>query len=129
MIFTSAGSRSEPSRRARLYSVDPVVNEASRSFEVVGTAPTDGLRPGLFANITLTSPESQRSLWLPASAVMTSDTPRIMLIADGVVELRRVQTERRDDGMVEVVSGLDEGEEVILDVSGLTRGLPVKVVG
>jgi len=119
----------EPTRRARLYSIDPVVNEASRSFEVVGTAPADGLRPGLFANITLTSPETRMSLWLPVSAVMTSDTPRVMLAADGVIELRRVQTDRRDDGMVEVVSGLDEGEEVILDVSGLTRGLPVKVVG
>jgi len=119
----------EPTRRARLYSIDPVVNEASRSFEVVGTAPANGLRPGLFANITITSPETRRTLWLPVSAIMTSDTPRVMLAADGVVELRRVQTDRRDDGMVEVVSGLADGEEVILDVSGLTRGLPVKVVG
>ncbi len=118
----------ESPRRAKLYSVDPVVNEASRSFEVVGTAPAEGLRPGLFANITLTAPESVRTLWLPASAVVASDTPRVYLVEEGVVAVRRIQAGSRDDGMVEVRSGLYPTEKVILEVGGLSRGLPVTVV-
>lgn len=119
----------EPPRHAKLFSVAPVVREASRSFEIVGTAPADGLKPGLFATIRLTSPETVRSLWLPMSAVVASDTPRLLIAVDGAVEVLRVQTGRRDDGMVEVVSGLDEGEAVIRDVAGLSRGLPVTIVG
>jgi hypothetical protein len=38
-----------------------------------------------------------------------------------------VQTGDRDDGMVEIVSGLDPEEAVIRDVAGLSRGLPVTV--
>ncbi len=118
----------EPLRRAKLYSVDPVIEESSRSFDVVGTAPGAGLKPGLFANVHLTSPESMRSLWVPATAVMASDTPRLLVVESGRAEVLKIQTGRRDDGMIEVVSGLEEGQPVIQDVAGLTRGLPVTVV-
>ncbi len=118
----------EPPRRAALYSIDPVVNEASRSFEVIGTTPGEGLRPGLFANITLTAPEPVRTLWLPASAVVASDTPRVFLVEDGAVAVRRIQAGNRDDGMVEIRSGLKATDQVILEVGGLSRGLPVTVV-
>lgn len=116
-------------RHAKLYSIDPVVSEASRSFEVVGTAPAADLTPGLFANVTLISPEPVRTLWIPATAVVSSDTPRLLTVEDGAVTVLKVQTGRRDDGMVEVVSGLDAGQEVIRDVAGLSRGLPVTVTG
>ncbi len=118
----------EPSRHATLYAVDPVVNDTSRSFEVIGTAGGAGLKPGLYAQVTLTSPEALTSLWLPASAVAASDTPRVYQVEDGRIEVRRVQTGGRDDGMVEIVSGLGADEAVVRDVAGLSRGLPVTVV-
>jgi len=115
---------------AAIYSLQPVVREASRSFEIVGTAPGDGtMRPGMFANVTLTSPDSKNTLWLPASAVATSDLPQVLMVEDDTVTYRKVQIGRRDSDAVEIVSGLEEGEQVILNVSGLSRGLPVKVIG
>lgn len=116
--------------RARLYSIDPVVSEASRSFEVVGvTKNTDGaLRPGMFANITLEAPETKRSLWLPAAAVATSDMSQVMIVSDGVVTVHRVQVGRRVDGRIEIIDGLDEGQPVIADTAGLQRGVPVNIV-
>jgi RND family efflux transporter MFP subunit len=115
---------------AKIYSLQPVVREASRSFEIVGTAPADGnIRPGMFANVTLTSPESNSTLWLPASALSTSDLPQVLMVEDDAIIYRKVQIGRRDNGTIEIVSGLADGEQVILNVSGLTRGLPVKIVG
>lgn len=117
-------------RHAKLYSVDPVVDESSRSFEVVGVASnTDGaLRPGMFANIRLTAPEVERSLWLPVSAVATSDMSQVMLVEDGAIAVQRVQVGRRADGSIEIVDGLDAGQQVVADVAGLNRGIPVTVV-
>jgi membrane fusion protein (multidrug efflux system) len=122
---------SEGSRHAKLYSIDPVVNESSRSFEVVGVAANPGgdLRPGMFAEVTLESPETIRSLWLPASAVATSDMSQVMTVADGAIAVQRVQIGRRSDGSVEIVDGLDEGQAVVADIAGLHRGAPVTVVG
>lgn len=118
----------EAPRRAELYSVDPIVSGASRSFEVVGTAPAAGLKPGLFANITLTSPEPVTTLWIPAAAVVASDTPRVMKVIEGTAEPEPVQTGRRDNGNVEITMGVQAGEMIIADVAGLSRGLPVEVV-
>jgi membrane fusion protein (multidrug efflux system) len=117
--------------QAKLYSVDPAVQEMSRSFEVVGVAEnTDGsLRPGLFANITLAAPNAVRTLWLPVPAVLSSALPEVMLAVDGVVVIRNVQSGRRAEGTIEILDGLDEGEAVISSVVGLSRGLPVRIVG
>jgi multidrug efflux pump subunit AcrA (membrane-fusion protein) len=83
----------------------------------------------MFANVKLTSPDSRRTLWLPSSAVATSDLPQVLMVEDDHVVYRKVQIGRRDNGTLEIVSGLDEGEQVIKNVAGLTRGLPVKVIG
>jgi RND family efflux transporter MFP subunit len=114
---------------AKIYSLQPVVREASRSFEIVGTAPADStMRPGMFASVTLTSPESKSTLWLPASAVATSDLPQVLMVENDTIVYRKIQIGRRDNGTIEIVDGLDVGEQVILDVSGLTRGLPVTII-
>jgi RND family efflux transporter MFP subunit len=127
--FTVGGE--SQSRRARLYSIDPVVEGSSRSFEVVGTAPnSDGsLRPGMFANVRLKAPEPVESLWLPVTAVVFSDLPQVLYANDGKVVQRDVQTGRRDAELIEVVAGIDPEDAVIAEVAGLSRGMPVDVVG
>ncbi len=116
-------------RSADLYSVDPIVSASSRSFEVVGTAPASpDVRPGMFATARLESPEAVTSLWLPSTAVQTSDMPKVFEVVDGRIAEIGVQTGRRDDGSIEIVSGLAADQEVVANVSGLARGLPVTVM-
>jgi RND family efflux transporter MFP subunit len=128
--FQFRAAQEKDLRTARIYAIDPAVERASRSFEVIGIAPnTDGdLRPGMFANIVLQAPQPVRSLWLPASAIAAGDLPKVMLAVDGEVVERDVQVGRREGGAVELVAGLEAGEAVIADVAGLGRGLPVEVV-
>ena len=116
--------------KARLYSVDPVVSEASRSFEVVGVAANTAgtLRPGMFANVVLESPEAVRSLWLPVSAIATSDMSQVMMVEDGAITVHRIQVGRRVDGRMEIVGGLADDQPVVADVSGLHRGAKVRIV-
>ncbi len=128
--FTFTVGVSGPVHTAKLYSVQPVVEEASRSFEIIGTAANDGsMKPGMFANITLEAPTVKQSLWLPATAVATSDLPQVLMIEDDAVALRTVRIGQRTEGMIEIVDGLSPGEAVIADVAGLSRGIPVLIVG
>ena len=117
--------------RARLFSVDPVVSEASRSFEVVGVADNTAgtLRPGMFANVVLESPETIRSLWLPVSAIATSDMSQVLIVENDTITVHRVQVGRRVGGRIEIVGGLAEDQPVVADVSGLHRGVAVRIVG
>jgi membrane fusion protein (multidrug efflux system) len=121
---------SGPTYTARLYSVQPVVEHASRSFEIVGTAANDGsIKPGMFANVVLEAPTAKQSLWLPAAAVATSDLSQVLMVVEGTIEYRKVQIGRRSDGLIEIVDGLSKDGTVISGVSGLSRGLPVIIVG
>lgn len=116
-------------REARMYSVQPAVEEASRSFEIVGTAANDGsMKPGMFATVTFSAPEPRSTLWLPAAAVATSDLPQVLMVEGGAIAFREVQLGRRNNGSLEIVDGLAADEQVVADVSGLSRGIPVTVV-
>jgi len=127
--FTFTVGVSGPVHTAKIYSIQPAVEQASRSFEIVGTAANDGsIKPGMFANVVLEAPTVKQSLWLPVSAVATSDLPQVLIIQDDAVALHTVRIGRRANGMIEIVGGLSPGEAVIADVSGLSRGIPVTVV-
>jgi RND family efflux transporter MFP subunit len=120
---------SGPVYTAELYSVEPVVEQASRSFEIVGTTGNDGsITPGMFATVMLEAPTVRQTLWLPANAVATSDLSQVLMVDDGAITFRRVRIGRRADGLIEIVDGLSPDEAVIADVSGLTRGIPVTVI-
>jgi membrane fusion protein (multidrug efflux system) len=127
--FTFTVGVSGPVHTAKLYSVQPVVEQASRSFEIIGTAANDGsIKPGMFAKVTLKAPTAKESLWLPATAVSTSDLPQVLMVEDSAIAYRKIRIGRRDHGLIEIVDGLSADDAVIADVSGLSRGLPVTVV-
>ncbi len=127
--FTFTVGEEGPRLTARIFSIEPVVEGSSRSFEITGRTKNPGgkYRPGMFAKVRLEAPTVQRSLWLPRTAVIASDMPEIMLVEDGKTVVRKVQTGRRQHGKVEIISGLRPDEQVIADVAGLARGIPVKV--
>jgi RND family efflux transporter MFP subunit len=127
--FTFTVGVSGPVHTAKLYSVQPVVEQASRSFEIVGTAANDGsIKPGMFANVVLEAPTVKQTLWLPAAAVATSDLSQVLMVEDDAIIFRKVRIGRRSDGLIEIADGLSLDEAVIADVSGLSRGIPVTVV-
>ena len=127
--FTFTVGVSGPKLTAKLYSVQPVVEHASRSFEIVGTAANDGsIKPGMFANVVLESPSVKSSLWLPTAAVATSDLSQVLMVEEGAIEYRKIRIGRRADGLIEIADGLTSDEAVIAEVSGLSRGLPVTVI-
>lgn len=115
---------------ARVHSVQPVVSSGNRAFELTGVfTPPPGatIRPGMFATVTLASPEAVRSLWVPATAVAISEMPVVMLVRDGKAVRRKVLTGRTSDGSIEILQGLEPEEQVVEDLSGLSDGIPVEV--
>jgi membrane fusion protein (multidrug efflux system) len=126
--FTFTVGVSGPVHAATIYSVEPVVEHSSRSFEIVGTCANDGsIKPGMFANVMLEAPMVRQTLWLPSAAVATSDLPQVLMVEEGAIVFRKVRIGRRADGLIEIVDGLSPDEAVIADVSGLSRGIPVTV--
>ena len=106
------------------------VNEATRSVRVRGLLPNKGslLKPGMFLSVELQVSAGSDALMVAEEAiVLTIAGPHVYVVKDGKAIRTPVKIGRRTSGLAEIVDGLSEGDQVI--VEGLQKvkdGAPVK---
>ena len=105
-----------------IYAISPSIQTASRSVRIRAllSNPDGRLRPGMFAEVDTLLEERDRVLTLPERAVTYNPYGESVFVvneADGkkTVALTQIKTGQVRDGRVEIVSGLDEGTEVVSD--------------
>ena len=113
----------------KVHAIDPVVDPVSRNVRVRARIanPKGQLRPGMFARASADLGGKTDAILLPEQVVVPrADGSYVYLAVDGKAELRRVTLGRRDPGRVEIVSGVEAGDTVILDGQiKLRPGVPV----
>ena len=85
------------------------------------------LKPGMFLNVALANDERD-ALVIPEEA-LTPEAERqyVFVVADGKAQRREVRIGGRRPGSVEIVAGLQAGEQVIVEGTQKVRdGAPVK---
>ncbi|VUS90968.1 Cation efflux system protein CusB [Klebsiella pasteurii] len=83
---------------------------------VVLNNPQHQLKPGMYLNVELVEAQQGREvLTIPEEALIATGTSNRVLIADGEGHFRPVEVTagRTQDGLVEVTSGLEEGQKVV----------------
>jgi membrane fusion protein (multidrug efflux system) len=114
-----------------IYAIEPSVDAATRSLRVRARCPnSDGaLIPGVFANVDLVLRSISDALTVPSIAVIPElGGKKVFVFEDGAAQPRTVETGIRSESVVQVTSGLKEGDVVI--VSGLMQlqpGLEVEI--
>ena len=90
---------------------------------------TPGLKSGMFGRFQLDKGIS-RTILVPASAVVERGelTSVYVVGADGVARLRWIKAGRRFDQQVEILSGVNVGERVLMEGSRGIDGAAVKIV-
>ena len=112
--------------------VSPALDNATRTFAVEVTVPNhySTLRPGMFARSTFDMGKKP-GVMVPDVAVLKqvgSAERYLFVIKNGRAERRSVQVGRQVEGYVDILSGVEAGEQVA--VTALTRlydGAPVEV--
>ena len=104
--------------------VYPTVTAETRTAKVRIEMPNRGqlLKPAMYANVELSGGEQRaKRLAVPDSAVLDSGTRQIVLVrrCEGLFEPREVTLGMRSDGYVEVMSGVKDGEEVVVSANFL----------
>ncbi len=104
---------------ATVVEIDPHVDPSTRTFRVEAEVKTGGIKSGMFAKVFV--PEEVRTLVVPETAIYRRwDFTGVWVVGeDGTLDLRFVRTGRRFDGKVEVLTGLREGERIV--VQGVER--------
>lgn len=99
-----------------VYAIAPEVDVTGRSFMVRAKIPNEDNRlvPGMFAQLELVLERKPNTLMIPEAALMPAgDKQYVYRIADGKAVRTEVSLGIRKKDLVEVVSGLEAGVQVI----------------
>lgn len=120
----------------RVSHVDSRVDPTTRTVRVRAMLPNadEALRPGMLMTVEVRS-NPRNALAIPEIAILDrADGAFVYRVvtadAGAVVELVRVDIGQRADGMAEVLSGLDVGDQVVTEgVQSVRPGQPVRLGG
>ena len=117
---------------ASVTRVSPVVDPETGTFKLTIeiSDPTRRIKPGMFARIGVIYDERRDALRVPRSALIEDDEgTQLYVVDDGVANRRDVVTGFSDRGMVEIVSGLSDGETIVtVGQVGLKDGTSVRII-
>lgn len=124
------GSNAGPA--GRVVRLSPAIDAQSRSLVVEGEIPNQNgvLRPGSFAEVTVTVDANATGIAIPRSSVVSfAGTDRVYLAAGNRLDDRVVKLGRPiGSDSVEIVSGLEPGQDVVLKPDAkMTKGQKVVV--
>ncbi len=119
--------------KAHVNKVSPILDETSRTKEIYLLFDADDARinAGMYAKIKLYTTKHENVVAVPYECVATIDGKQNVYIAkdDGTAERREVQVGVIVDGTAEIVSGISEGEKVIVSgVQALDDGVKIRIV-
>lgn len=116
--------------QAKVYHVGDIADPQTRQVEVLGWVKNPGaLKPGFFAEVTLVTQEHKQALVVPESAVQASEQGFVAYVVEnGIARVHPLQIGLRSgDGSVEITSGLQPGEQVVVEGSDrLADGMAVQ---
>jgi HlyD family secretion protein len=102
--------------------VEPTIDPLTRLGRArISVDQAGDLRTGMFVEAEILAAEHQ-ALAIPITAIGSSpDGNTVMRVKDGLVERVIVTTGIRDGGLVEIVDGLGEGDQVVLKAGAFVR--------
>ena len=115
----------------RIVRLSPAIEEANRSLIVEAEVDNSKglLRPGSFARAEILTESGGDSVVVPSSSlVLFAGIEKVVTVKDGKALERPVTTGRRAGDVVEIVSGLEDGEAVVVKPGNLATGMPVEIV-
>ena len=130
----SAAAPAWPDRtfNGSVTSVDSRVDPMTRSMAVVALMPNDdrALKPGMFLQVDLSRRRENVVLAPEAALVPRQGRQFVYVVEEGRAKERQVSLGSRRPGQVEILGGLQPGEQIVTQgVQRIRDGLPVRMAG
>jgi membrane fusion protein (multidrug efflux system) len=117
---------------ARVARIAPTIDARTATFKLTVELEDAGgeLKPGMFARVGVIFEKRSNVLSIPAAALLeNSREPTVFVVDNGVAAPRRVSLGLNHDGRVEIISGLRDGDQVVISgQNSLQPGLGVRIV-
>lgn len=116
-IDVTVGAFRNESFAGVVTAIDPQIDVTGHSMAVRARLPNPDLklRPGLFAQVTVSLAVNPSAIMVPEQAIWPIGNDKtVFVIEEGVANQRTVTIGDRKPGWVEIVSGLEAGEEIVV---------------
>jgi HlyD family secretion protein len=117
--------------QGRISVITPALELQSRTAEIQITIPNPGyiLNPGMFGRVEIVLRSDPQATLVPIQALMTDeDKDFVYILKDGKAYRRPVQKGVSKDTVVEIIRGLNPGEQVVTAGQEFLRdGIPVRL--
>ncbi len=104
--------------KGKIIYISDVLDEETRTITIrteVGNR-EEKLKPGMFANIQIIISREERALVIPRKAVLDDlDEKIVFVVENGSYFPKIVKTGTMEDGFIQIIHGLKEGDEVITE--------------
>lgn len=113
----------------QIVRIAPALRETDRTLLVEAEVPNQGgLRAGLFARAQIIVNASEPALSIPPNALIAfAGLEKVVVIQAGKAAEKTVTTGRRGAGWVEILTGVSQGETVVLEPAGIRTGQALAV--
>jgi RND family efflux transporter MFP subunit len=114
----------------QIMRLSPVIADQTRMLMVEADVRNNGnLRPGAFARAEIVTDDAKMAVTVPNNAIVTfAGIEKVILVQGGKALEKPVTTGRRNGEWTEIVSGVNVGEQVVVDPGNLQSGQAVEVV-
>jgi membrane fusion protein (multidrug efflux system) len=116
---------------ARVLRISPIVEATTGTIKVtLEIRDAERLRPGMFARVYVETETRDDALVIPKAALsLESIGDTVYVAANGQASRREVELGFRQGDLVEIVSGVDAGEQVVIvGQDGLSDGTPLQIL-
>lgn len=112
----------------RVARMSPAISSDNRTLAVEAEIPNEQglLRPGSFARAAIVIESADTAILVPKECLVSfAGVDKVIAVQENKAVEKRVRTGRRSGELVEIVEGLQAGEEVVISPGNLVNGDPV----
>lgn len=116
-IMVTVGAFPGEEFTGEISAIDPQIDVVGHSLSVRGRLPNADLklRPGLFARVAVSLAVKADALMVPEGAIWPIGQQKtVYVIEEGIAKRRNITLGVRKPGLVEVLSGLEAGDEIVV---------------
>lgn len=116
-------------RKGVIIATEPQINLSSRNLKVRALLGDGAAHPGAFVKVFINAGVDKKSILVPTNCIIPEDrNNQVMLVKNGLAKLVEVGTGMRQSGNVEITSGINPGDTVIVTGVLFARpGTPVTI--
>ena len=116
-IFVDVNQGLKTSLEGTLIVVDPLINKSTRTFEVIGKIENNKkiLKPGMMVNFKIPLGSRIAKLVKEGAVFNEDDISFVYVIENNIVKKKQIKIGSRQDGMVEIIQGVNLKDLVIYE--------------